>query len=98
MTFLIANPACLAAYAPHNYVGEEVMDGVAEVGDVIICLRVIDGALGCAGLAAVATCVVATRRTVKPHLKLLVAILGKLHALRKEHLLGIVVRIAALAV
>ena len=102
MSGLVAYPAHLAAHAPHHHVGQQRVYGVAQVGYVVESLRVVylavaRGALSAIGAAVVAS-MVATGGTVKPHLKLVVAILGQFHALWQEHLFGVVVGVVAVGV
>ena len=82
----VANPACFAAHAPHDDVRASVVDGVAEVGDVIVACGVVDGTV----LIGAAVVAAGTGGTVEPHFKLVVAIFRNFGTLREKDLLGIV--------
>ena len=83
----VADPAGFAADAPHHTVGEDLVDGVAEVGHVVVDIGVahVDGLV----LTAVVT--VATVGAVKPHFELVVAVLGGFETLAKEDLFYIAI-------
>ena len=78
------------------------MNGVAQVGNVVECLCIVNRSAARCALSAVRTTVIsgmiATRCTVKPHLKLVGTILRQLYTLGKKHLLGVVVGVASLTV
>ena len=78
------------------------MTGVAQVGNIVECLCIVNRSAARCTLSAVRTAVIsgmiATRCTVKPHLKLVGTILRQLYTLREKHLLGVVVGVASLAV
>ena len=102
MACFIAYPAHLAAYSPHHNVRKQLVNGVAQVGNVVECLCIVNRSATRCTLAAVCTTVIsgmiATRCTVKPHLKLVGTILRQLYTLGEKHLLCIVVGVASLAV
>jgi hypothetical protein len=83
----VADPAGFAADAPHHTVGEDLVDGVAEVGHVVVDIGVahVDGLV----LTAVVT--IATVGAVKPHFELVVAVLGGFETLAKEDLFYIAI-------
>ena len=93
---LVADPACLAAHAPKDDVGTGVVDGVTQVGNVVVSLCVVNGAQG-VGSAVVAP-VVAARGTIEPHFELFGSVSGQLSTLLEKNLLGVVVSIVAVGI
>ena len=77
---LITDPAGFTADTPHHAVGKDFVDGVAEVGHVVVDVGVahVDGFV----LAAVEA--VAAVGSVKPHFKLVFAVLCGFEALAQE--------------
>ena len=77
---LIAYPASLAAYAPHHTIFCKAVNFVTQIGDIVINITVnVDSSIASAIISVPSVC------AVKPHFKLVIAILGEFFALLYEH-------------
>ena len=83
-TLFVANPSGLTAHTPQDDVGADLMNGVAQVGNVVI-----RGAVHLQRGVASAIVSVAAIGAIEPHLKLIVAILSQLSTLAQEHIVDI---------
>lgn len=76
----VANPACFSADAPEDAVGAYFVDGVAEVGYIVVSLPVNGaGFVGSAVVSVPSVC------AVEPHFKLVCAVCGEFGALAEEY-------------
>ena len=83
---LIANPTGLSANTPKHAVGAHLMHGITEVGHIIVCSSVDTACTTFSTIIATAAV-----GTIKPHFKLVGAILGNLGTLAEEDLFDVAV-------
>ena len=77
---LVAYPSGLTTQSPHEAMGQHGMHGVAQVVEVII-----DGTVHLHHLPSASIIPIAPVGTIKPHLKLVLAVGGTLQTLAQEH-------------
>ena len=90
---LVADPSCLSTHTPEDDVWTNLVDRVSEVRNIIICRTIYVH-----GRIASAVVSVTTVGTIKPHFKLVFAILCQLRALAQENIVYIFLSTVVLAV